>query len=360
MSSRRAPGGGASRCSSSRRSRAPCWRPAPRCLSPPRRSRSSRSIAAPSRRPASRPTTGRRRVTSSRTSWSRTRATRSTTPPRGCSSPPPARNRWTDTTATIIQDERVVETLPPRKHRHRREGPHRRHARRRRHLHAEPAGHRQRRRAGRRSVYGIKRVNKQYRISNPSKGLLLTDAQFQQSYHAALAVLLRPAATATSSRTQRWSALEGAALEEWLVGELAAGPAPCLQNAVTSDTIPAQANTGHFSVTAVRTRRTIDIPGSGQLERGGPRPARRAGRHDAQRRRAGRDVHDHRRRPAGDDPRDRAASCSRRRTFGRARRPGLPPPTSTTSAAAASSTTTARAQRAPRRTTAPTSSPRSR
>lgn len=173
-----------------------------------------------------------------------------------------ARNRWTDTTATIIADERVGTYQAAKKQ-----------------LvvtgrivgkldadgiftpYLQASGHATQGDAA--FVFGIQKVDGQFRISNP-RGLLLTDEQFEQSYRPKPLYFFD-----LSNRylvpDQRWSALQGVPLEEWLVGELANGPSDLLQSAVNSDTMPAQANTRNFAVTAGNPSK-IEIPGSAHLE----------------------------------------------------------------------------------------------
>lgn len=176
-----------------------------------------------------------------------------------------ARNRWTDTTATIISDERVGTYQAAKKQivvTGRIVGK----------LDADGIFTPYLQDAGRAKqsdavfALGIQKVHGQFRISNPRQGLLLTADQFEQSYRPKPLYFFD-----LSNRylvpDQRWSALQGVALEEWLVDELANGPSDLLQSAVNSDTMPAQANTRNFIVTAGNPTR-IEIPGSAHLEGG--------------------------------------------------------------------------------------------
>ncbi|HET6878387.1 MAG TPA: LpqB family beta-propeller domain-containing protein [Jatrophihabitans sp.] len=175
-----------------------------------------------------------------------------------------ARNRWTDTTATIISDERVG-TYQVTKNQvvvtGRIVGK----------LDADGVYTPYLQAAGGTNqggqavfVFGLQRVHGEYRISDPTRGLLLTADQFEQSYRPKPLYFFD-----LSNRylvpDQRWSALQGVPLEEWLVGELANGPSDLLQSAVNSDTMPAQANTSHFVVSGGNPTK-IEIPGAGQLE----------------------------------------------------------------------------------------------
>lgn len=172
-----------------------------------------------------------------------------------------AANRWSDTTATIVTDEtigtyrpgkpqvvvtgRVVGTLdgngiytPSR----------------------QRTGN-----GGARVpfVYGIKRVHGQYRIGLPVKGLLLTVGQFQAAYQSR-ALYFFDLSNRYLVPDPRWSALRGPSLAEWLVSELAAGPAPELQNTV-SDSVPQQAASQQRFVEPGSPMK-VEITGSSQLD----------------------------------------------------------------------------------------------
>lgn len=173
-----------------------------------------------------------------------------------------AANRWSDTTATIVDDEtinvfrpskpqvvvtgRVVGNLDsngiykPSLQRTGVGGPRVRY------------------------VYRITKVHNQFRISAPVKGLLLTLAQFQQAYQRR-ALYFFDLSNRYLVPDPRWSALSGVSLASWLVSELAAGPAPGLQSAVSGDSVPAQAGAQRRFIQGTSPMK-IEITGSSQLD----------------------------------------------------------------------------------------------
>lgn len=112
--------------------------------------------------------------------------------------------------------------------------------------------------------YRVKQVGGQYRIDSLRKGLLLTTDQFQRAYeqHALYFYDLDGRYLVPD---QRWSGLEGTALEQWLVTQLAAGPRPDLQTAVNSDTLPTQATSRTVSVKQGNIT-SVEIRGARQLD----------------------------------------------------------------------------------------------
>lgn len=116
-------------------------------------------------------------------------------------------------------------------------------------------------------VFGIKRVNGEYRIDSLRNGLVLTVDQFQAAY-AQRNLYFFDLAEQYLVPDARWSSLDDSSqLATWLVTQLAAGPRPDLQNAVTSDTLPTQATARRVSV-SVGTNITVEIPGTRQLDPG--------------------------------------------------------------------------------------------
>lgn len=113
-------------------------------------------------------------------------------------------------------------------------------------------------------AYGIKKVGGQYRIDQPTKGLVLTVSQFQEAYHRR-ALYFFDLANRYLVPDVRWTALGGVALDEWLINQLAVGPSPqLLQNAVNNDEVPPQLATAQgFIRTGTPLR--VNISGASQL-----------------------------------------------------------------------------------------------
>ena len=108
----------------------------------------------------------------------------------------------------------------------------------------------------------------QFRIASLRPGLLLTDEQFAENYrqhslyfydNAQQYLVQDPRYSDLDDRTQ---------LSEWLLARLAAGPRPDLANAVTSNTLPTQADPSRITV-SVSTVTKVEIPGSSQLDASG-------------------------------------------------------------------------------------------
>ena len=114
-------------------------------------------------------------------------------------------------------------------------------------------------------VFDIASVHGQFRISKLNAGLLLSDSQFRNTYQQHV-LYFYDVAEDTLIPDLRWSALaDRAQLAEWLIGQLAAGPRPSLQNAVSPDTLPAQTDVRQITVTP-GSPTAIEIPGSSQLD----------------------------------------------------------------------------------------------
>lgn len=175
-----------------------------------------------------------------------------------------ARNKWSDVTATIVSDlhigtydpqrrtlsvtARVVATLDnrgiytPR---------------------LDAAGH------GGAKVpfaFGVSLVRGQYRISALRNGLLLTEDQFRSGYQQRV-VYFYDTAERYLVPDVRYSGLnKSGELSDWLLSQLIVGPSPGLQNAVSTDTLPAQARRVTAKIGSSLT--TVQIPGSMQLAAG--------------------------------------------------------------------------------------------
>lgn len=116
-------------------------------------------------------------------------------------------------------------------------------------------------------VFHIEQVGAVYRIDRLHPGLLLTDAQFRATYRQE-PLYFYDLAEDTLVPDLRWSALDDRVqLSEWLLAQLILGPRPELQNAVSADTFPAQADPQQV-VVRLGLPTVIDIPGSSRLDAG--------------------------------------------------------------------------------------------
>ena len=113
--------------------------------------------------------------------------------------------------------------------------------------------------------FGIGTVDGQYRISSLRSGLILTEDQFEESF-VPRSIYFFDLAHRYLVPDARWTPdTDPIEASETLVNELAAGPNAGLQNAVSTDTLPAQAGTRHIDVTGSNPVK-IDIAGSSQLD----------------------------------------------------------------------------------------------
>jgi hypothetical protein len=114
-------------------------------------------------------------------------------------------------------------------------------------------------------VFEVAGAPGRYRISKLDAGLLLTDTQFRTTYQQHV-LYFYDLAERTLIPDLRWSSLaDRAQLAESLIGQLAAGPRPSLQKAVSLDTLPAQTDVRQITVTPANPN-LIEIPGSSQLD----------------------------------------------------------------------------------------------
>lgn len=119
-------------------------------------------------------------------------------------------------------------------------------------------------------VFHLVQVGADWRIDRlPSglPGLLLTDEQFRDTYRQQVLYYYDVPENALVPDL-RWSALDDRTqLSTWLLTQLVSGPRPELQNAVTTDTMPANLDAAQIKVT-LGTPTRIEIPGSSQLSAG--------------------------------------------------------------------------------------------
>ena len=122
--------------------------------------------------------------------------------------------------------------------------------------------------------FRLARVAGQYRIAqiSPAPGLLLTSDEFSQSYNKHLLYFFDNENRYLVA-DPRWTDIDvtdRSRLAGWLIDRLATGPRTSLQNAVSSDTFPTQADPSAMSVDIESTTR-VEIPGASQLDPDGLR-----------------------------------------------------------------------------------------
>ncbi len=116
-------------------------------------------------------------------------------------------------------------------------------------------------------AFTLAKVAGQFRIDQLHNGLLLTEDEFRTTFQQHV-LYFYDGAEDHLVPDLRWSALDDRTqVAEWLLTQLVNGPRPELQNAVSTDTLPAQADARHITVT-LGTPTRIEIPGSSQLAAG--------------------------------------------------------------------------------------------
>lgn len=116
-------------------------------------------------------------------------------------------------------------------------------------------------------TFTLVKVKGQYRIDQLSNGLLLTQAQFRDAFQQHV-IYFYDAEEKYLVPDLRWSSItDRDQLATWLLTEMVNGPRPDLQNAVSTDTLPAQTDASRITVT-LGTPTRVEIPGSSQLAGG--------------------------------------------------------------------------------------------
>jgi Lipoprotein LpqB beta-propeller domain len=108
-------------------------------------------------------------------------------------------------------------------------------------------------------------VDGQFRIDQLRPGLLLTDKQFAENYNQQSLYFYDDAQKYLVPDPRYTDIVDRRELAEWLLDQLIAGPRPDLQNAVTGDTVPTQADASRIKVEPGAPTK-IEIPGSRQLD----------------------------------------------------------------------------------------------
>jgi hypothetical protein len=117
-------------------------------------------------------------------------------------------------------------------------------------------------------VFRIAKVRGEYRIAGLPNGLLLTAAQFADIYAQHSLEFFDLAGTHLVPDPRYTPLTDRHELADWLVNQLAAGPAQGLQGAVTSGTFPSSATGGQLSVQLAPTGGVtkIEVVGAAQLD----------------------------------------------------------------------------------------------
>jgi hypothetical protein len=116
-------------------------------------------------------------------------------------------------------------------------------------------------------VYRVTKVSGEYRIDPQRNGLLITDAQFKESYQEHV-LYFYDLSERYLVPDVRWNSLpptERQPIATLLASELVNGPRPELQNVVTTSTLPAQADARGVTV-KLGSPTEVEIPGSSQLD----------------------------------------------------------------------------------------------
>lgn len=112
----------------------------------------------------------------------------------------------------------------------------------------------------------MKQIGGQWRIDSLPPGLLLAESDFQQIYQQHNLYYYDLTGTHLIPDPRYTALADPAALASWLVQQLVSGPGPELQNVVGSD-IPAQTDPRRVSLTMGQVTQ-IEIPGASQLDPG--------------------------------------------------------------------------------------------
>lgn len=124
--------------------------------------------------------------------------------------------------------------------------------------------------------FTLRKVGGQYRIDTLRSGLLITVDQFRQTYQQHV-LYFYDLADRYLVPDVRWSSIpstDNVTLATWLLDLLVASPRPELQDVVSTDTFPAQADANHILVRSAGANTSVEIPGSSQL---GPSAQNRLG-----------------------------------------------------------------------------------
>ncbi|MDT4894254.1 MAG: hypothetical protein QOE97_3289 [Pseudonocardiales bacterium] len=112
--------------------------------------------------------------------------------------------------------------------------------------------------------FGFTKVKGQYRISSLKNGLIIADTQFQRTYQQRTLYYFDLAEKYLVPDPRYTALTDGPLLANWLVGQLADGPRPELQSAVTSE-LPADIDPARVTVTAASPAQ-VNVAGAAALD----------------------------------------------------------------------------------------------
>jgi len=115
-------------------------------------------------------------------------------------------------------------------------------------------------------AFGMKKVKGQWRINTLESGLILSYAEFQRIYQQHNIYFYDPTEKHLVPDPRYSSLTDRSLLANWLVGQLATGPRPELQNAVRTE-LPAHADPRRVPV-ILGSPATVELPGASQLDAG--------------------------------------------------------------------------------------------
>jgi hypothetical protein len=115
-------------------------------------------------------------------------------------------------------------------------------------------------------TFVMKKVAGQWRIDNLTNGLILIDTDFQETYQQEKVYFYDVTEKRLVPDPRYTSITDHALLASWLVSQLVTGPRPELQNAWTRE-LPAQSDPRRVTV-ILGTPATVEVPGAGQLDLG--------------------------------------------------------------------------------------------
>ncbi len=112
-------------------------------------------------------------------------------------------------------------------------------------------------------TFGMRKIDDQWRIDTLTSGLILTSDDFQRVYEQHK-IYFWDLMEHRLIPDPRYTALSDSLLANWLMGQLASAPRPELQNAVSSE-LPAQTDARRVTV-ILGSPVTIEVPGANQLD----------------------------------------------------------------------------------------------
>ena len=112
--------------------------------------------------------------------------------------------------------------------------------------------------------FGLRRVSNEWRIDSLNPGILIGSEEFQRLYQQRSLYFMNRAGDGLVPDPRFTALVEPSDLATWLVAQLAAGPRPELQDAVSTG-LPAQTDPGRVGVT-IGAVTVVEVPGASQLD----------------------------------------------------------------------------------------------